>query len=72
MSIQNYVRQIEKYIDEQEGKGKSLDSARGLLAPRSMRMEPKGNKQANPMDTVKEFIYALRKKRKELKSKRAK
>lgn len=73
MSIQNYVRQIEKYIEDEDSKGKSLDSARGLLSPRSIRKtETSTKKGMEPMQLVMQFVYDLRKKRNEFKNKKAK
>lgn len=65
MSINDYKKKIEAYIDKKDTGAKELDSARGLLAPKGA-IKKEAVKQMDAMASVSEFIYAIRQKRKEL------
>lgn len=65
MSIQLYNKKIEQYLAKKESSTKELDSARGLLAPKNMK-SAEVKKQKDMIETVGEFVYALRQKRKEI------
>ena len=70
MSVDIYKKKIEEYISKKESSKTELDSARGLLAPKTMNKEVK--QQQNMISNIGEFVYALRQKRNELKIKRGK
>lgn len=70
MSVDIYKKKIEEYISKKENSKTELDSARGLLAPKTMNKEVK--QQQDMISNIGEFVYALRQKRKELKMKRGK
>lgn len=70
MSVDIYKKKIEEYISKKESSKTELDSARGLLAPKTINKEVK--QQQDMISNIGEFIYALRQKRKELKMKRGK
>ncbi len=70
MSVDIYKKKIEEYISKKESSKIELDSARGLLAPKTMNKEVK--QQQDMISNISEFIYALRQKRNELKIKRGK
>jgi hypothetical protein len=70
MSVDIYKKKIEEYISKKESSKTELDSARGLLAPKTMNKEAK--QQQDMISNISEFIYALRQKRNELKIKRGK
>jgi hypothetical protein len=70
MSVDIYKKKIEEYISKKESSKTELDSARGLLAPKTMNKEVK--QQQDMISNIGEFVYALRQKRKELKMKRGK
>jgi|TARA_R110002126_G_scaffold189261_1_gene337536 hypothetical protein len=70
MSVDIYKKKIEEYISKKESSKTELDSARGLLAPKTMNKEVK--QQQDMISNISEFIYALRQKRNELKIKRGK
>jgi hypothetical protein len=65
MSIQLYAKKIEKYLSKKESSSKDLESARGLLAPKTMK-PAEVKKQKDVIETVSEFVHALRQKRKEI------
>jgi hypothetical protein len=65
MSIQLYAKKIEKYLAKKESSSKDLESARGLLAPKTMK-PAEVKKQRDVIETVGEFVHALRQKRKEI------
>lgn len=71
MSIDIYKKKIEDYITKKEGSKKELDSARGLLAPKST-MNKEVKQQQDMISNISEFVYALRQKRQEIKLKRSK
>jgi hypothetical protein len=71
MSVDIYKKKIEEYISKKESSTKELDSARGLLAPKSV-MNKEVKQQQDMVSNIGEFIYALRQKRKEIKMKRSK
>ena len=71
MSIDIYKKKIEDYITKKEGSKKELDSARGLLAPKST-MNKVVKQQQDMISNISEFVYALRQKRQEIKLKRSK
>ena len=63
--ISTYKKKIEAYIKEQDGASKSVESSKGLLAPKNLsKAEIKKEKDA--IEKVSEFVYALRQKRKEI------
>jgi len=71
MSISTYKNKIEEYISKKESSSKELDSARGLLAPKTM--SSKEVKQQKDMTAiVGDFVLALRQKRKEIKMQKGK
>jgi len=70
MSVDIYKKKIEEYISKKESSKTELDSARGLLVPKTMNKEAK--QQQDMISNISEFIYALRQKRNELKIKRGK
>jgi hypothetical protein len=70
MSVDIYKKKIEEYISKKESSKTELDSARGLLAPKTMNKEVK--QQQDMISNIGEFVYALRQKRNELKMKRGK
>lgn len=70
MSVDIYKKKIEEYISKKESSKTELDSARGLLAPKTMNKEVK--QQQDMISNIGEFVYALRQKRNELKIKRGK
>jgi|APGre2960657373_1045057.scaffolds.fasta_scaffold02604_7 hypothetical protein len=71
MSMNDYTKKVEEYLTKKETSSKALDSARGLLSPKTVR-EATTKQQRDIIETVGEFVFALRKKRKELKAKRNK
>lgn len=70
MSVDIYKKKIEEYISKKDSSKAELDSARGLLAPKTMNKEVK--QQQDMISNIGEFVYALRQKRKQLKMKRGK
>lgn len=65
MSINDYKKKIENYINKKDTSSKELDSARGLLAPKGA-VKKEAMKQMDAVASVSEFIYAIRQKRKEI------
>lgn len=65
MSIQLYTKKIEQYLAKKDSSTKELDSARGLLAPKTMK-SAEIKKQKDMIETVGDFVHALRQKRKEI------
>lgn len=71
MSVDIYKKKIEEYISKKDNSKKELDSARGLLAPKSA-MNKEVKQQQDMIANIGEFVYALRQKRRELKMKGSK
>jgi hypothetical protein len=65
MGINVYTKKIEEYLSKKESNTKELDSARGLLSPKSMK-PAEIKKQKDMTETIGDFVYALRLKRKEI------
>jgi hypothetical protein len=71
MGIETYKKKIELYIKDREGKSKNVESSKGLLSPKSGMSKGMGD-ETDPVNTIGEFVYALRKKRQELQITRSK
>lgn len=67
-----FVDKIEEYIKQRESTGKAKVSSKGLLAPKKTNKANAMNQQTrkDAIQTVGEYVYALRQKRNELKAKR--
>lgn len=72
MSINNYAKKIEKYIQKKSESTRDLESAKGLLAPKmgNRAQQPEANQDT--VERIGEFVLAIRKKREEIKSRKAK
>ena len=71
MGIETYRKKIEAYVKDREGKSKNVESSKGLLSPKNGMSKVTGDER-DPVNTIGEFVYALRQKRNELQITRSK
>jgi len=66
MSLQDYKKTIEQYINKKDKTKVSKDAAKGLLAPKSQAQSKETKKTEDTITNIAEFVYMLRQKRREL------
>jgi hypothetical protein len=66
MSLQDYKKTIEQYINKKDKSNVSKDAAKGLLAPKSQTSSAEMKQTEDTISSIAEFVYGLRQKRREL------
>jgi hypothetical protein len=71
MINESFANKIEQYVKQKENKGNATASTRGLLSPKGQqskmlkRTQPQNK---DPIETIGEYVYALRQQRNKLKN----
>lgn len=66
MSLQDYKKTIEQYINKKDKNRVSKDTAKGLLAPKAQTSSAEMKQTEDTISSIAEFVYVLRQKRREL------